>query len=348
MTTTKLPTTRYYGSKRKLIKLIWDEITALGLDFDSTLDIFGGTGIFSYYAKLNFKQTIYNDIFKFNSIIGQALIQNKSFDLTNEDISSLFVVRDGINYNSTVYKYFKDIYFTDDENKQIDIIVQNISLLDNEDKKASAYYLLFQSCIIKRPYNLFHRKNLYMRVNYSGGAFGNKVTWERSFDELFSRFASELRNFNFDNGRQNFSVNYSALNCPINADLVYIDPPYFQHKQSHVSYHKRYHFLEGLAHYESLEENINHSKANNEIGLNASSEFENKDKFITDLETLIKKHKESIIVISYRNNAYPSITQIECVLSAYKTNVKCVSLGNHGYALNKSNSENYEYLFIGY
>ena len=36
--------------------------------------------------------------------------------------------------------------------------------MKNEKKQALAYFALFQSCIIKRPYNLFHRKNLYVRT----------------------------------------------------------------------------------------------------------------------------------------------------------------------------------------
>lgn len=88
-----------------------------------------------------------------------------------------------------------------------------------------------------------------MRLNYAGGNFGNKKTWERPFEELFSRFITELDEFTFDNGQPNRAVNSSALNCHEIADLVYIDPPYFNSKGHHTTYHSKYHFLEGLAHY---------------------------------------------------------------------------------------------------
>lgn len=53
-----------------------------------------------------------------------------------------------------------------------------------------------------------------MRTNYSGGNFGNKTTWERTFEELFERFLKELDEVCFDNGRVNIALNFSALNCP--------------------------------------------------------------------------------------------------------------------------------------
>ena len=41
----KLPVTRYYGSKRKLVDKIWAILEQEGVEFDSFLDLFGGTGI---------------------------------------------------------------------------------------------------------------------------------------------------------------------------------------------------------------------------------------------------------------------------------------------------------------
>ena len=55
----KLPITRYYGSKRKLVERIWNEIELLGLEFNSVLDVFGGTGIFSYYSKVKGKRVVF-------------------------------------------------------------------------------------------------------------------------------------------------------------------------------------------------------------------------------------------------------------------------------------------------
>jgi hypothetical protein len=52
----------------------------------------------------------------------------------------------------------------------------NIGELNNEYKRAIAYSALCQACLAKRPYNLFHRANLYMRTQDVERSFGNKTT----------------------------------------------------------------------------------------------------------------------------------------------------------------------------
>jgi adenine-specific DNA-methyltransferase len=348
MPTIRLPVTRYYGSKRKLVETIWNELQLLELDFDSVLDVFGGSAIFSYYSKLQGKRVIYNDIFKFNSIIGRKLIEHTSNELTYEEAVNLLQPQPGKTYRTIIADNFEGIYFTNEENRSIDIFIQNALELD-DNRQLSAFYIIFQSCIIKRPYNLFHRNNLNMRTNYNGGNFGNKKTWERTFEELFIRFINELNEFTFDNGRNNLSVNFSALECPVVADLVYIDPPYFNSKGHHTTYHSKYHFLEGLAHYHEIETSINFGKKNNEIIINRSNEFENKATFLNELELLMMRHQDSNIVLSYRNNGIPTIDEIEALMIRCKPiyRVYTLDLGTYGYALNKTNELNNEFLIIG-
>ncbi|BAP30493.1 uncharacterized protein CHSO_1456 [Chryseobacterium sp. StRB126] len=347
MSKIRLPVTRYYGSKRKLVERIWNEIERKELIFDSVLDIFGGTGLFSYYAKCKSKQVIYNDIFRFNSIIGKKLIQQSSNELTLERARNMLLPIEGVIYRNVITENFTGIYFTDEENHQIDIFIQNINFLENENLQASAYYILFQSCIIKRPYNLFHRNNLNMRLNYKKGNFGNKKTWERSFSELFERFINELDEFCFDNGEENISLNSSALQCNAQANLLYIDPPYFT-SGSNTTYHSKYHFLEGLAHYDEIQKNIDHNKKNKEITINKSLEFESKTTFLNDLQQLLLNHTDSHIVISYRNNGVPSIEDMAELLRSINNNfeVSVIDLGNYGYALNRNNINNNEVLII--
>ncbi|MBF02411.1 MAG: DNA methyltransferase [Flavobacterium sp.] len=342
-----LPQTRYYGSKRKIVDKIWNIIVnEANLEFDSVLDVFGGSASFSYFAKLNQKQVLYNDIFQFNAIIGRKLIEQNTNELTYENAVGLFDRVPEVNYLNHIAEYYNDIYFTDEENNQIDVYIQNVLALENENVKCSALYILFQSCLMKRPYNLFHRRNLNMRLNYTTGNFGNKQTWERSFEELFIRFIKELDQVCFNNGRINTAHNFSALNCHLGADLVYIDPPYFK-KESSTSYHSKYHFLEGLVNYYDIPENINFNKNNREIVINASREFEDKNNFLNDLRILINNHIDSHIVISYRNNGIPSIEEISELLREFNVfEVLEYNLGKYNYALNKNNNLNQEVLFI--
>lgn len=347
MTRIMLPQTRYYGSKRKIIEKIWNiMVEEAKLDFESVLDIFGGSGTFAYFAKLKGKQSYYNDIFQFNYFIGKKLIEQNTNELTYDEAVSLFEEKPDKEYLNYISTFYKDIYYTNEENKQLDIYIQNVLDLTNENKKCSALYIIFQSCMMKRPYNLFHRKNLNMRVNYAGGKFGNKKTWERSFKELFTRFITELDSVCIDNGRLNNSNNFNALGCPVVADLIYIDPPYFTIKNS-SSYHSKYHFLEGLVNYYEIPQNINFQKLNREIDINASREFESKTNFLNDLTKLIEIHIDSHLVISYRNNGIPSILEIGDLLRQYDNyDVSEYNLGKYNYALNKNNTLNEEVLFV--
>jgi len=183
------PSTRFQGSKLKIVDWIWEGIK--GLKFQTALDAFGGTGSVVYMLKEKGKQVAYNDVLKFNYYIGLALIENDGAVLSREDINFLLTKHKGITYPTFIADTFKEIYYTDDENNWIDMVVTNIKLLDDKYKQALAYFVLFQACIIKRPFNLFHRKNLYLRFAEVKRDFGNKATWDTPFEVHFRKFAEE-------------------------------------------------------------------------------------------------------------------------------------------------------------
>jgi len=340
-----LPKTRYYGSKRKLISWIWDALEKENLEFESVLDIFGGSGIFSYSAKKKGKKVSYNDIFKFNYHIGKALIENRNTIITKEDINYLLNNHSTTEYKYHVTHYFKDVYFPDEENRQIDVVCQNILNTHNKLKQSLFFYILFQSCMIKRPFNIFHRKNLNLRTNNVHRNFGNKRTWEIPFRDLFVRFSTELNEYVFDNGRNNSSYNYSALKCPIEADLVYIDPPYMNDRKNHTSYLSRYHFLEGLANYNNFTNHINFKKKNLEIEINTNNEFEDYNTFFRNFKVLVQRNINSVIVISYREHGIPAIEELVIYLQQIGKDVS-IYRSNYSYALNRDNANQEEVLII--
>ncbi len=346
MNKTKLPVTRYYGSKRKIVNKIWEFIEAENLKFNSVLDLFGGTGTFAYKSKLEGKQVYYNDIFKFNSIIGKALLQNNSHKIKENEIDFVLTKRECFKYKYYISENFKDIYYLDTENKLIDVMIQNINGLENNYSRYIAFYSLIQVCLIKRPFNTFHRKNLNLRLNDVKRDFGNKTTWEKDIETAFRTFCYEANSYIINNEKKNFVVNKSALRCDKTADLIYIDPPYVSEKGSHVNYHSRYHFLEALVNYEIFIDKINYEKLNHEVQINKSLEFESKLTITDDIEKLIKKYRKKIIVFSYRNKGIPSIEEIEEIFTRNCMEYKIYTIDNHHYALNKSNKSLNEYLFI--
>lgn len=349
----EFPVTRYQGSKRKIIPWINEVLNELELEYESVLDGFGGTGTVSYLFKKLGKKVTYNDNLKFNYLIGKALIENNRITLTEEEISDLLKYR---GQNQIVQNNFKGIYYLDKENRWIDNVVSGIEYLFNGDcesslfKKSICYYALIQACLIKRPFNLFHRKNLYLRTNEVDRNFGNKTTWEQGFPELFKRFIKEANVAVFDNRKQCLSANESIFNVDeTQFELVYLDPPYFSKKKNETSdYHKCYHFLEGLVNYSDWEKNINHESINKR--LKATRQYEICEANVHEkFEELILKFKKSIIVLSYKRGGTPSIEFLYGLMKKIKG--KAISRSIHyKYALNHQNGDakkNREVLIIG-
>ena len=349
------PTTRYQGSKRKLLGWIYQNIKEI--EFETAIDVFGGSGSVSYLFKKMGKSVTYNDYLKFNYYKGKAIIENEGTYLTPDDIDFLIKQNDHPN-KKFVQGTFNGIYYTETENQWIDSMIGNISNLGKkyrstelEYKKALAYYALFESCLVKRPFNLFHRKNLNLRISDVPRKFGNKTTWEKPFNLCFNQFVDEANSLVFSNGRTNIATNADALSIEnVNYDLVYIDPPYFFNDKTNVEcdYRIMYHFLEGLSNYDIWGELIDY-KSNNLHLRNNGNKWAQKSTVLQNFDELINKFKNSTIVISYKSPGIPSEDEIISILRKYKKNIR-IEKTDYNYALNRSNGkigENIELLLIG-
>ncbi len=338
----KFPSTRYQGSKTKLVNQIWEHLK--DIKFDTALDLFGGTGSVGYMLKSKGKQIFYNDYLKSNYLIGLALIENSKEVLNENDVDFILSVHSNINYPDFIQKTFEDIYFTNQENKWLDIVSTNIRQMKNTYKQALAYYALFQACIIKRPYNLFHRKNLYLRFANVERSFGNKITWDKSFEDHFINFVKEANDAVFDNKRKNKSFNYDAMFLNTKADLIYIDTPYISNKGTSVDYLDFYHFLEGLSNYTNWYTKVDY-KSNHRKFKHEKSVWTDKKKIIKIFDDLFEKYQNSILVVSYRSDGIPTPEELIYLLKKYKQDVKEVFRNNYKYALSK-NHESQEILII--
>src|SRR3989338_3527123 len=331
-----LPSTRYQGSKFKILN--WIDYYTKDLNFNSVLDAFGGTGCVAYMYKKKGKQVFYNDSLKFNYYIGLAIIENPGITLDNKDVGFILEKQTKIKYPSFIYDTFHDIYFTDEENKWLDIVITNIRKITNKYKQALAYYALFQSCIIKRPYNLFHRKNLYIRTAEVERSFGNKKTWDTSFEDHFLRFVEEANNAVFDNQKKNRVFHADIFDLDIlKTDLVYIDTPYISTKGVGVNYFDFYHFLEGIVFYDEWSNLIDKTSKHKRIK-NGKNEWCNKGEIHNAFEKLFAKFKDSILVVSYRDDGTPTITELVKMLGKYKKSIEVKKL-DYKYVLSNGNSK---------
>jgi adenine-specific DNA methylase len=336
------PSTRFQGSKAKLLDWIWDSVK--DLQFQTALDGFGGTGCVSHMFKYHGKAVTYNDFLKFNWMIGLALVENNHEKITKTELEYLLNYDKTINYPKFIYENFSGIYFKDEENHWLDQMVIKINNLTSIYKQALAYFALFQACISKRPFNLFHRKNLYLRFAEVERSFGNKSTWDKPFDVLFKKFIDEGNKAVFSNNQENCSLNMDVFNLPENFDLVYFDPPYMNSKGISVDYSMFYHFLEGLVHYDTWKDKIDTSYKHKPLK-SKYSVWLDKDKILHGFEKLFEKFQNSIIVLSYRSDGIPAITELKTILRKFKNDVSEVRKNNYKYVLSRNSSE--EVLLIG-
>ena len=339
----RFPPTRYQGSKRKLAGAILAQLE--GLEYTTVLDAFGGTGAMSYAFKLAGKNVTYNDSLAFNHQIGLALCENDTVLLDRSVVDGIGVRQEGVEYGSLIEDTFHGIYFTDDENRWLDVAVGNIGRTACRYQRAIAWFSLFQAAMAKRPYNLFHRANLYMRTADVARSFGNKVSWDRSFGDHFRRFAAQANAAIVDSAGRCRAVRGCALDIePGGFDLVYIDTPYINRAGIGVDYRHFYHFLEGMIRYRHWEEMIDHGSKHRRLTLRDdpwSDRRSCRDMF----RRLFERFRDSILVVSYRSDGVPSIGELVEMLRRVKRSVRVVDGDRYQYALS-TNRRSREVLIV--
>jgi len=339
----RFPRTRYQGSKRKLAAAT---LRCLGdLEYDTVLDAFGGTGAVAYAFKCAAKAVTYNDVLAFNHQIGTALIENSRTALDEETARSIGRRLEGVVYPSLVEDTFEGVYFTPEENRWLDVAATNIARIECRYRRAIAWFALCQAAMAKRPYNLFHRRNLYMRTADVKRGFGNKTTWERSFDSHFLAAVAEANEAIVDLGRPCRAVCGDALDVKGTFDLVYVDTPYVRKGGVGVDYRDFYHFLEGLLHYDRWADMIDrgsrHLRLTREpnpwcVGARCGGQF----------RRLFGRYRGSILVVSYRSDGVPSIEELAAWLGDVKRSVRVIDSNRYQYVLSKNRSSR-EVLLIG-
>jgi adenine-specific DNA methylase len=340
----KFPSTRYSGSKRRFLHWIWENVS--DIKFDSALDVFGGTASVSLLFKQKGKRVHYNDILSFNQIIGTALIANSKTTVTGNDLENIFKSKP-ISKKKTIQNLYTGTFYLEQENIWLDNFIQKVAMVDDKFKRAIILSALFQACLSKRPFNLFHRANLNLRTNDVKRNFGNKTTWEKPFEELIKKFVAEYNQSVFDNEKKNKVVGgHDALYCPNGVDLVYIDPPYFSNNHSSgLNYLEYYNFLEGIANYNKWTDLVIDSETNvpKLKEKKAIQHFTNKEQITNSIEKLIERFQDNIIVMSYLDEGIPDKQTIKKIFKKYGKKVT-VKEKQHKYAL--SHYSKNELLFI--
>lgn len=306
----RLPSTRYYGSKRRLLPWIYKKLK--DVSFNTVLDGFGGTASVSLLFKAMGKTVTYHDALQCNTVSARALLSSVNPFCDNESVKSIF---DSVApCRSIISENFSGIFYTDDENEYLDGLVKIIRRQRKPGVQQALYYSIFQACLQKRPFNSFHRANLNLRLNENvDRSFGNKTTWDTPFETLAYRAYLGLAKTVWESGAPHevlSPVDVSELRPTY--DLVYLDPPYINGHSCKITYLQRYHFLEGMLNYEKWPRMIQVDMKNKCLRpWTHISEWERKSTFKQRLFDLVYRHRKSIVVLSYVTGGYPSAREIE-------------------------------------
>jgi adenine-specific DNA-methyltransferase len=307
------PSTRYQGSKRKALNFIWKALS--GYTFTSALDLYSGTASVALLLRKMNKVVTANDFLRYNELTARLLLRVDDLFLSSVNIDALLTRAFSPNEKADdlFSREFRGIYFKDEENCQIDLFCSNLRNMEGLERDL-AIYLMGQAMLMKRPYNLFHRANLSMRLSEVPRSFGNAKTWEGSFETHMRKVFSKLRRFEFSGpvGRA-LSENTTDLQGIIcEPNLVYLDPPYLNRKGVPVDYVRYYHLLDGLVDY-SLFSAGDDRYAHKPI-LAKSSNWMSRAGALREIENVARRWPRSILAISYRGDGVPTTDELKATL----------------------------------
>jgi adenine-specific DNA methylase len=291
------------------------------LNFDTVLDAFGRIAVISYALKKENKTVSYNDPDKHNYYVGKAIIENKDVKLL--DSNKVVSWNDSYPYKDYISTIYKDIFFQDEDNAWLDVVVQNINNISNEYEKSIAFYAVGQSCIRKRPFGGFHRANASLLNKDLHTPFYRsalKKDWHFDFVELFNLYVNQANSMVFNNGKSNVAMCSNPLDIKGRFDLVFIDPIVFPYYNSGpYDIRRRYSFLEGLVNYENIPSSIDtsavkayHMTPNPWLTRDLGNAY----------DKLFLYFKDSILAILIDEDALMSWSEINDILFKYKRHIR--------------------------
>ncbi len=330
--TTKINNRRYLGNKYKLLEFIKGTVERECKGINTVADVFAGTG--SVASAFIDKKLITNDLLYFNYICHVAWFGAEKYD--EEKIANLICFYNAVQPQEENYmsEHFANTFFSLEDCRKIGYIREDIENSYKAQKiNARERAILITSLLyaMDKIANTCGHYDAYIR----GASFDKHL-------ELSLPLASNNNNEN----NQHYNEDANQLVERIEADLVYIDPPYNSRQ-----YCDAYHLLENVAKWEKPSvtgvalKMDRRSLKSDYCTSNATKAFED----------LISKISARYILLSYNNmaekgndrsNAKISDDDILRILSR-KGKVKVFSAGYRAFSAGKSNiTDNQERLFL--
>ena len=331
----KINNRRYIGSKTKLLQNIKEaaDKTIGGDRLYSFADLFGGTGVVAYEFARNGHPTIVNDTLMSNVIAYQAWMANDS--VRENVISEYLSLFNNLKYNEIPANYFSEIYggkyFSNNDAKKIGYIRDYL-----EEHRQELNYREFCILLTSLLYTADKIANTVGHFEH----YLSKVPQDSNFvlQEIELQPTAQTQIFNKD---------ANELAKQIEADVVYLDPPY--NARQYVNF---YHVLENLARWEKPTEFEGDSMKFKRNHLKSGYSRSIAPKL---LEDLVKSLNCRVIIVSY-NNTYNArsgasnnkIQEEEIVLILSKIGeVERVDIDYKAFNSGKTDLKNHKvYLFI--
>ena len=271
---------RYLGNKYKLLPFITGVVSDECPDITSIADIFAGTGAVS--SAFTDKVIITNDLMYSNYICNYAWFGAEEYD-------PQIIIDCVVRYNALtdlednyMTDNFADTYFSRDDCAKIGYIREDIEVLYKKgDINTRERAILITS--------LLYAMDKIANTCGHYDAYRKGVEFDKSL-ELYVPMANRQNNPN----NQCFNMDSNELVKNIEADLVYIDPPYNSRQ-----YCDAYHLLENVARWEKPEvfgvaRKMDRSTMKSKYCTQSATEA---------FEQLIRDIKAKYILLSYNNMA---------------------------------------------
>ena len=332
MKTTKINNRRYLGNKYKLLDFIKSTIAAECQGINTVADIFAGTG--SVASAFTDKKLITNDILYFNYICHVAWFGSQKYNEPKIEALVCYYNLAQPREENYMSENFSNTFFSAEDCRKIGFIREDIEKRYNAGEINARERAILITSLLYAMDKIANTCGHY-------DAYIKGATFEKHL-ELTLPLASNENNKN----NQCYNEDANRLVERIEADLVYIDPPYNSRQ-----YCDAYHLLENVARWEKpavtgVALKMDRRKLKSDYCTSSAAKA---------FEDLVSKIKAKYILLSYNNmaekgngrsNAKISDDDIMRILSR-KGKVKVFSEKYKAFSAGKSDiKDNEERLFL--
>ena len=313
----------YLGNKRRLLSQIANEVESCLTELNKSkavmCDLFSGSGIVARRLKPYASVLYTNDLEKYSYIINDCYLTNfKDFDveLYKKYLTKVLVFQQVEGVITKNYSPKDDnnisagerVFYTHENAVLIDTYRTAIDVcVPKEYQKFFLAPLLYEASVHTNTSGVF--KGFYKSKTDKVGKFGGDG--ENALERILGKVELKKPVFsNFDSEVHLFQEDANQLVTHLkDLDIVYMDPPYNQHP-----YGSNYFMLNTII--------------NNKVGNNLSkvsgipddwnkSVYNKKMEALKAFDELIKNTDSKFIIISYNNEGFISLEEMETMLSKY-------------------------------